>query len=168
MAVSISILSLYLPSLPKIFPRSPMKFTGSHGNIQRSRTSLQFTHHYSDAIMGPIASQITSLAIVYSTVYPGADQRKHQNSASLAFVRWIHRLPVTSPHKWPVTRKMFPFDDVIMLHITHPLSVSSCIKMKVQSFSSHMILTIDWVRANWKIIWTLVRIILWMWDPLNV
>ena len=42
------------------------------------------------------------------------DQRKHQRSASLAFVRGIHRGPVNSPHKWPVTRKMFPFDDVIM------------------------------------------------------
>ena len=41
-------------------------------------------------------------------------QRKHQSSASLAFVRWIHRGLVISPHKWPVTRKMFPFDDVIM------------------------------------------------------
>ena len=43
-----------------------------------------------------------------------ADQRKHQSSASLAFVRGIHRWPVNSPHKWPVTRKMFPFDDVVM------------------------------------------------------
>ena len=43
-----------------------------------------------------------------------ADQRKHQSSASLAFVRGIHQGPVNSPHKWPVTRKMFPFDDVIM------------------------------------------------------
>ena len=65
--------------------------------------------------MGLIASQITSLTIVYSTVYSDADQRKHQNSASLAFVRGIHRGPVNSPHKWPVTRKMFPFDDVIMM-----------------------------------------------------
>ena len=40
--------------------------------------------------------------------------RKHQSSASLAFVRWIHRWPVNSPHKWPVTRKMFPFVDFIM------------------------------------------------------
>ena len=65
-------------------------------------------------IMGTIVSQITSLTIVYSTVYSGADQRKHQSSASLAFVQGIHRGPVNSPHKWPVTRKMFPFDDVIM------------------------------------------------------
>ena len=64
--------------------------------------------------MSTIASQITSFTIVYSTVYSGADQSKHQSSASLAFVWGIHRGPVNSPHKWPVTRKMFPFDDVIM------------------------------------------------------
>ena len=63
--------------------------------------------HYNDIIMGAIASQITSLTIVYSIVYSDADQRKHQSSASLAFVRGIHR--------GPVTRKMFPFDDVIMV-----------------------------------------------------
>ena len=71
-------------------------------------------HHYNDAIMGAIASQITSLASVYSTVELGDDQRKHQSSASLAFVRGIHRRPVNSPHKGPVTREKFPFDDVIM------------------------------------------------------
>ena len=65
--------------------------------------------------MGAMAPQFTSLTIVYSTVYPGADQRKHQSSASLAFVMGIHRWPVNSLHKGPVTRKMFPFDDVIML-----------------------------------------------------
>ena len=70
--------------------------------------------HYNDVIMGAIASQITSVTIVYSTVYSDADQRKHQSSSSLAFVRGIQRGPVNSPHKWPVTRKMFPFDDVIM------------------------------------------------------
>ena len=64
--------------------------------------------------MSAIASQITSLTIVYSIVYLDADQTKHQSSASLAFVWGIHRGPVNSPHKWPVTRKMFPFDDVIM------------------------------------------------------
>ena len=64
--------------------------------------------------MGAIASQITSLTIVYSIVYSDADQREHQSSASVAFVRGIHRGPLNSLHKWPVTRKMFPFDDVIM------------------------------------------------------
>ena len=71
--------------------------------------------HYSDVRMGSMASQITSLTIVYLTVYSGADQRKHQSSASLAFVRGIHRGPGNSPHKWQVTQKMFPFDDVIMI-----------------------------------------------------
>ena len=75
---------------------------------------LTLNSHYSDVIMSMVASQITSLTIVYSTVYSCADQRKHQSSASLAFVRGIHRWPVNSPHKGPVTRKMFPFDDVIM------------------------------------------------------
>ena len=70
--------------------------------------------HYDDVIMSTLASQIISLTIVYSTIYSGADQSKHQSSASLAFVCGIHRGPVNSTHKWPVTRKMFPFDDVIM------------------------------------------------------
>ena len=70
--------------------------------------------HYCDVIMGAVASQITSLAIVYSTVYSDADQRKHQSSASLAFVGQVN-----SPHKWPVTWKMFPFDDVIMYTATN-------------------------------------------------
>ena len=64
--------------------------------------------------MGVIVAQITSLTIVHSTIYSDADQSKHQSSASLAFVLGIHPGPVNSPHKWPVTRKMFPFDDVIM------------------------------------------------------
>ena len=67
--------------------------------------------HYCDVIMGAMASQITSLMIVYSTVYSGADQRKHQSSASLAFVQGILWWSVNSPHKWPVTWKMFPFDN---------------------------------------------------------
>ena len=70
--------------------------------------------HYKDVIMSAMAFQIISLAIVYSTVCSSADLRKHQGSASLTFVRGIHRWPVNSPHKGPVTRKMIPFDDVIM------------------------------------------------------
>ena len=62
-----------------------------------------------------MASRITNLPIVHSTtIYSGADQRKSQSSASLAFVRDIYWWPMNSPHKRPVTRKMFPFDDVIM------------------------------------------------------
>ena len=70
-----------------------------------------FSHHI---IMNVMASQIISLTIVYSSMYSGADQRIHQSSTSLAFVRGIHRWPVNSPHKGPVSLKMFPFDDVIM------------------------------------------------------
>ena len=61
--------------------------------------------HYNDVIMSAMASQLTVCTNVYSTVYSDADQRKHQSSASLV---------VNSPHKGPVTRKVFPFDDVIV------------------------------------------------------
>ena len=67
--------------------------------------------------MSAMASKFTSLTIVYSIVYSGADQRKHQSSASLAYVSGIHRWPVNSPHKGPVTRKMHPLDDVIMIRV---------------------------------------------------
>ena len=80
--------------------------------------------HYDDVIMGAMASQITSLTIVCSTVYSDADQTKYQSSASMAFVRGIHRGPVNSPHKWPVTRKMFP------------LMTSSCLSHLVATWGS--------------------------------
>ena len=80
-----------------------------------TQTFRDQTCHYNDVIMSAMASQITSLTIVYATIYLGADQRKHQSPASLDFVRGIHLWLVISPHKWPVTRKMFPFDDVIMV-----------------------------------------------------
>ena len=70
--------------------------------------------HYNDAMISKVVSEITSLMIVYSTVYSGTDQRKHQSFTSLAFVRGINRWLVNSPYKEPVTWKMFPFDDVIM------------------------------------------------------
>ena len=70
--------------------------------------------HYNDVIMRALASQITSVSIVYWTVGSDTDERKIQRSASLAFLREIHRWPVNSPHKRPVTRRMWPFDDVIM------------------------------------------------------
>ena len=108
---------------------------------------ITLLHHYSDIVMGAMVSQITSLTIVYSTVYSGADQKKHQSSASLAFVREIHRWPVNSPHKWSVTRKMFPFDDVIM---TRPSCVMwqmcdmglaeshSCVKLEFSFYIADM------------------------------
>ena len=77
-------------------------------------TALGEHYHYNDMIMSAVSSQITSISTVCSSVESGAVQRKHQSSASLAFVRGIHRWPMNSPHKRPVTRKMFLFDDVIM------------------------------------------------------
>ena len=87
---------------------------GREQNIELTTYTSKVIVRYNDVIMGTIASQITSLTIVYSTIYSDADQIKHQSSASLAFVWGIHRGPVNSSHKWLVTRKMFPFDDVIM------------------------------------------------------
>ena len=75
---------------------------------------VRYNLHCCDVIMGATASQINSLAIVYTTVYSGADQRKPQSSASLAFVRGLHRWPVNCPSKGPVTQKILPFDDVII------------------------------------------------------
>ena len=79
-------------------------------NLGVSSWLSQVCGHYNDVIISAMASQITCLTIVYS----GADQRKQQSSASLAFVRGIHRWPVNSAHKGPVMRKMFPFDDIVM------------------------------------------------------
>ena len=73
-----------------------------------------YTKHYSDVIMSTMASRISGASIVCSTVCSGADQRKHQSSASLACVRGIHRWRLGSLHKGPVLRKMLPFDDVVM------------------------------------------------------
>ena len=63
--------------------------------------------HYNDIIMSAMESQITSLTIVYSTVYSGADRRKHRSYEPLAFVWGIHRWSMNSPHKGPVTRNCF-------------------------------------------------------------
>ena len=76
----------------------------------------QGVYHYSDVKMSAMASQITGVSIVYSTIYLGSDQSWQQSSASPAFVRVIHRWPVNSPHERPVTRNIFPFDDVIIMN----------------------------------------------------
>ena len=86
--------------------------------------------HYSDVIMDTMTSQITGVSIAYSTAYSGEDQRKHQSSASLAFVRGIHRWPVNFPHKEPVARKLFPFDDVIMFTWPQPVMLKDMFNAK--------------------------------------
>ena len=74
--------------------------------------------HFSYIILSAMTSQITRVSTVCPTVCPSADQRKPQSSASLVFVWEIHWWSVDSPHKGPVIRKMFPFDDVIMLSLS--------------------------------------------------
>ena len=90
-------------------PPSIIQFPGIPG-----KDIIAWGIHHNDVIMSAMVSQITSLTIVYSAIYSGADLRKHQSSVSLTFVRGIHRWPINSPHKGPVLRKMFPFHDVIM------------------------------------------------------
>ena len=91
--------------------------------------------------MSILPSQITSLAIVYSTVYSGGDQRKHQSSMSMAFVRGIYHWPVNSGHKGPVTPKMFPFDDEVMFsdYIT-PMPVKQPWRMWVINHMTELVL----------------------------
>ena len=86
---------------------------------------------YKDVIMGTMAFHISIIIIVYSSVYSGADhhQRKHQSFASLAFVWGSHRWPVNYPHKWPVKRKIFPFDFVIV----------KCLRLKESHYAGQWI-----------------------------
>ena len=107
----------YHHSLPHRHTYMWLVYISRHDNDTDPRdrlTGRSTSMHYSDVKIDAMASQITRLTIVCSAVYSGEDQRKYQSYASLAFVRGIHRWPVNSPHEWPVTRKMFPFDDVIM------------------------------------------------------
>ena len=78
--------------------------TITHMQIPRFHTQVWYDN--SDVIMHTMASQITGVSIACL----GADQRKYHSSASLAFVRGL----VYSPHKRAVTRKMFPFDHIIL------------------------------------------------------
>ena len=120
--------------------------------------------HYIHVKMSAMASQISGLSSVYSTVYSGVDQRKRRSSASLAFVRGIHRWLVNSPHKGSVTGKMFLFHDVIMFsricfciindengHITTSLSK---VKYWIYLQPTHLAFvcrnySIDWVGHTW-------------------
>ena len=112
------------------------------------------TLHYSDVIMTAIASQVSSLTIVYSIAYSDTDQRKHQSSVSLASVRAIHRWPVNSPHKRPVKRKMFQFDNVIMWnsvasskhhHTVHTICFISLTNRTIYKPVEHFISLCEWL-----------------------
>ena len=77
-----------------------------------SDTSTRASNHYNDVIMSAMVSQITGVSIACSIVGSSEDQRKHKTPRHRPL--WS---PVNSQHKWPVTRKMFPFDDVIMCRL---------------------------------------------------
>ena len=78
------------------------------GHLSNFKVTLQWHHNWRDGI-----SNHKRLDCLLNRLFRLRSQ-KHQSSASLAFVRGIHWGPVNSRHKGPVTRKMFPFDDVIM------------------------------------------------------
>ena len=118
--------------------------------------------------MSTVVSQITSLANVYSTVYSDAHQIKHQSSAPLAFVRGIHRGPVNSPHKGPVTRKLLPFDDVITMSITHRpqphfIHNGSLLQKSDASYCCQPEQAVDWT-VEYSAIWNIIILI---WHPSN-
>ena len=71
--------------------------------------------NYNGVIMSIWRLKSPALPLFTQPFIQGKDQGKHQSSASLAFLRGIHRSPMNSPHKGPVTQKMFPFDDIIMV-----------------------------------------------------
>ena len=102
------------------------KYTCIRQNLATSNTSTTSHHHYhcNDVIMSTVTSQITSVSTVYSNVYSGTDQNKHQSSASLAFAWGIYWWSVNCPHKWPVTRKMFPFDDIMLIVLVTSTAVA--------------------------------------------
>ena len=118
--------------------------------------------HYSDGLMSAKASQITSLMIVYSAIYSGADQKRHHSSASLAFVRGIHRSPVNSPHKGPVARKMFPFDDVIMISPEESMGipvniVGAHLQKKLKAYWDGSPLQSQWIEQNLRCVIMLTK-----------
>ena len=87
---------------PPLTPSPPI----SEGQYRDRNWKLPCRWHYSEVIMSAMVSQITGVSMVCSNVCSGADQRKYQSSASLAFVKGIHRWPVNSLHKGPVARKI--------------------------------------------------------------
>ena len=141
----------------------PISFRVTSLALGQSYT-LQWRHNERDSV----SIQITSLTIVYSTVYSDVDQRKNQSSASLVVVRGIHWWPVNSPHKGPVTRKMFPFDDVIMNNSNRCQSINPDEYRQVDHIN--MLRTI--ITKTWK--WSWCQLCLHWWhqrlssqQPLN-
>ena len=157
-------LSIYDKS--KIMIRSEHSFTRLFWHVRKCDLvgEQNYSKHYCGVIMSAMASQITCVSIVCSAVCSGAGQRKHQSSASLAFVRGIQWWPVDSPHKGPVTQKMFPFDDVIVkwykisIHELididlQPQCVKVWISLPLESITKHQhvckILNVSKISSKW-------------------
>ena len=146
---------------------TPLFFKGIYANnIENVRGSYHWlfmiknwSPHYSDIIISYMASQITGVSIVYSTICSAADQRKHQSSASLAFVRGIHRWPVNSPHKGPVTWNMFPFDDVISRYCLSGIYINGLVQERRNSIANALELRLSGINlinmafALWILLW---------------
>ena len=121
-------------------------FHTDHYRLVGKVVKVLATEHCSGVMISAMASQITGVSIVWSTLWSGADQRKHQRSASLAFVKGIQRWQGNSPHKRLVTRKMVPFDNVIMsIHKYHSLfsqwwCFSKCFDFRTLSSWSHFVI----------------------------
>ena len=154
---------------PKTFLRSiwsQRSFTCSNQNLIATKSSLQPSANgrrpvadflatalqppcdhpkfWSQGGRRPVASYVWPG--LYATVCSGVDQRKHQSSASLGFVRGIHRWPVNSFHNGPVTRKMFPFDDVIMIH--QKMNISHClVSAELNMFPQYITMSCGFLRS---------------------
>ena len=132
------ILNLLISTESQMTSISQTFATGYSGKCQNGNFPLQWRHNGHDGV-----SNNQPHHCLFNRLF-SADQRKHQSSASLAFVRGIHRSPVNSPHKWPVTRKMFPCDDVIMDVATSRSASGNFIKnnISVSVFDFNMYLSI--------------------------
>ena len=119
--------------------------------VNRSNVMVTTFYHYIDVIISAMASQITDVSIVCSNFWLGADQRKHQSSMSLVFVRGIHQLPVNSLPKGLVARIMFPFDDVIMAQRIH---IGNC--YLTSHHLNHCWSIVNWIPSN-KLQWNRIK-----------
>ena len=124
---------------------SCMWYLNKYNSALLSKEMHTLSIHFGDVIISVMASQITSLTVVYSTVYSGTYRRKHQSSASLALVRGIHRWPMNFPHKGPVTRIMFPFDGVIVLEGNLSNRRDSCCKRWWPPRVTHILIKTFWI-----------------------
>ena len=103
---------ILLALLPHVPGTQPCGLSGSIPNVKpKHYITLQWRH---DGRHGVSISSDQHLDCLLNRSFRRRTF-KYQSSASLAFVREIHRSPVNFPHKGPVTRKFFPFDDVIMI-----------------------------------------------------